>query len=94
MAQAVYVLCMILCLGCAYLQIRAYEGSRMPLLLWSGLCFVGLALNNIFLLMDLIFEPERDFAIWRNGSALVGCCFLLYGLLWTKVPLVPPAENR
>ena len=94
MAEAVYVLCTVLSMGCAFLLVRAYGDSRLPLLLWSGLCFIALGLNNIFLLMDLVFEPELDFSIWRNFTGLVGCCFLLYGLLWTKVPLAPAKRRR
>ena len=33
-------------LGCAVLLLQAYRQSRYALLLWSGLCFVGLTVSN------------------------------------------------
>jgi hypothetical protein len=84
MAVAVYILCALTSVTCAFLLISSYFKSKMTLLLWSGLCFVGLALNNLFLLGDFIFEPEVDFSIPRNLSGAMGVSLLLYGLLWKK----------
>lgn len=82
MAEAVYVLCALTSLACAVLLLRGYARSRVSLLLWSSLCFVGLAVNNVLLVVDLVVLPEGDLLPWRNLSALVALCLLVFGLVW------------
>ena len=83
MAEMVYVLGTILSALCAALLLRGYVRSRHRLLLWSGLCFVGLALNNAVLVLDLVvFAHGPDLAIPRLVTAVGGLSLLLYGLLW------------
>ncbi len=84
MAVAVYILCALTSVACAVLLISSYRKSGKTLLWWSGLCFVGLAFNNLFLLGDLVFAPEIDFSIPRNLSGALGTSLLLYGLLWKQ----------
>jgi hypothetical protein len=62
--------------------LRGYFRSRVPLLLWSGLCFVGLALNNLLLFIDVHVAPMIDLSTWRTIPALVGVLLLLYGMIW------------
>jgi hypothetical protein len=54
----------------------------MRLLFWSGLCFVGLAANNVVLFIDLIVVEQMDLSLVRGGMALVGMVTLLFGLVW------------
>lgn len=68
--------------ACAVLLLRAYAGNRVRLLFWSGLCFSGLALNNVLLFIDLRVVPETDLSVWRSIPALFGVAALLYGLVW------------
>lgn len=82
MATLVYALCAITSLACAVLLLRAYAANRVRLLLWSGLCFTGLALNNILLFIDMRVVPEVDLSTWRTLPALVGASLLIYGLVW------------
>lgn len=82
MAEAVYILCALTSLLCAVLLLRAWRRSRLRLLLWSALCFAGLAVNNGVLLLDLVIFPDVDFALWRSATALVSVSVLLYGLIW------------
>jgi hypothetical protein len=82
MATLVYALCALTSLACAVLLLRGYASSRVRLLLWSGLCFAGLALNNILLLVDKRLVPEMDLSLWRTLPALAGLALLLYGLVW------------
>ncbi|HKT59660.1 MAG TPA: DUF5985 family protein [Gemmatimonadales bacterium] len=82
MAAAVYVLCALTSLACALLLLRAYAHRGMRLLLWSGLGFVGFALGNTMLVMDLVVFPERDLAIFRSIPVLAGLAVLIYGLVW------------
>jgi len=69
-------------LGCTVLLFRAYLGARLRLLLWGGLCFVCLSINNILLFLDLAVFPDLDFRPYRLGAALAGVLFLLYGFIW------------
>lgn len=82
MATAIYVLCALTSAICAALLLRGYSQSRARLLFWSGLCFVGLALNNVLLIIDVNILPHLDLEVWRTVPALVGVALLVYGLVW------------
>ena len=82
MATLVYALCALTSLACAVLLLRGYRASRVRLLMWSGLCFAGLAANNIILLVDTSVVPTIDLSLWRSLPALIGVAVLLYGLVW------------
>ena len=78
----VYVLCAATSTLCAILLIRGYRRSRARLLLWSSVCFIGLALNNVLLVIDVRTGPGLDLSVWRLVPAAVGAAALLYGLVW------------
>jgi hypothetical protein len=82
MATAIYVLCALTSIACAFLLLRGYSQSRVRLLFWSGLCFAGFALNNILLILDLSVLPDVDLEMWRTLPALAGVSLLIYGLVW------------
>jgi len=82
MAEAVYILCALTSLFCAALLIRGYRAQRTRLLLWSSLCFIGLALSNAILVVDLILLPQVDLAIPRTIAAAVAMLLLVVGLIW------------
>lgn len=82
MAKAVFLLCALTSVLCAALLWRAYRRSRSRLLLWSSLCFGGLALNNGLLVLDRIVLPHVDLSVWRQVPAVAGVAVLLYGLVW------------
>ena len=82
MAWIVYSLCALTAALCAVLLLQSYSRGRYQLLLWSGLCFAGLTLNNLLLVLDKIVFPQVDLAIWRSAVALVAMSILLYGLVW------------
>jgi hypothetical protein len=82
MAAIIYGLCAITASVCAYLLLRAYRRGRYRLLLWSGLCFVGLTLNNLLLVLDKLIFPLVDLSVWRTAVALLAMAVLLYGLVW------------
>jgi hypothetical protein len=82
LAGAVYLLCAFTAALCAVLLLQSYARSRYRLLLWSGLCFAGLTLNNLMLVLDKIVFPAIDFSLWRSGTALLAMAVLLYGLVW------------
>ncbi len=80
--SAIYTLCALTALLCTVLLLQAYRSGGYRLLLWSGLCFAGLTLNNGLLLLDKVVFPNIDFSTWRTVSALVAMMILLYGLVW------------
>jgi hypothetical protein len=82
MAEAIYALCALTSLACALLLARSWRRRRERLLIWSAVCFAGLAVNNGILIADLVFVPQIDLLIWRNASALVAVTALLAGLIW------------
>ncbi|HEX6084043.1 MAG TPA: DUF5985 family protein [Thermoanaerobaculia bacterium] len=81
-ANLVYILCAATSALCALLLYRGYRSSRARLLFWSCLCFVGLALNNVLLIIDVRVVPLTDLSTWRLVPAVLGIGALLYGLIW------------
>jgi hypothetical protein len=82
MAVVVYVLCALTSTLCAYLLLRSYAANGVRLLLWSGLCFAGLAVNNLLLFVDKVVAPDVDLSPLRSASALAAVLILLFGLIW------------
>jgi Family of unknown function (DUF5985) len=82
MAEAVYLLCACTSVAAAMLLLRAWSARRTRLLLWSSLCFVGLALNNLLVFVDIIVVPQVDLSMWRNLSAFGAVALLVFGLVW------------
>jgi hypothetical protein len=78
----VYILCAATSTLCAILLIRGYRRSRARLLLWSAACFIGLALNNVLLIIDLRTGSAVDLSVWRMIPAVLGAGALLYALVW------------
>jgi hypothetical protein len=82
MAMAVYLLCALTSLACAVLLLRGYRDRAVRLLLWSGLAFVGFAVGNIMLVVDVLVGPSLDLSLLRTLPVLAGLGVLLYGLVW------------
>jgi heme/copper-type cytochrome/quinol oxidase subunit 4 len=83
LAHIVYLLCVATSLVCMVLLVRGYLASRSRLLLWSALCFVGLAVNNLLLFMDLvIFPSDLDLSGYRLATSFGAVSLLLVGLIW------------
>ena len=78
----VYALCALTSIACTVLLLRGYLRTGVRLLLWSGLCFAGLALNNIVLFIDVRVLPETDLSVVRTIPAVIGIAVLIYGLVW------------
>jgi hypothetical protein len=82
MAGLIYGSCALAALLCAALLLRAYRRSGYRLLLWSGLCFVGLTVNNFMVVLDKLWFPLVNLATPRLAVALLAMLVLLYGLIW------------
>jgi hypothetical protein len=81
---AVYLLCFLTSSACAFLLGRSYSRTRVRLLLWSALCFLFLALNNLAVILDLLLLPSLNFSILRVSMSLIAVILLLYGLIWSR----------
>jgi len=82
MVSAVYIVGALVTLICGILLLRGYVRTRTKLLLWSGICFLGLALCNGLVFVDLVMLPETDLYIARLATAAVSMMILLYGLVF------------
>jgi uncharacterized protein DUF5985 len=82
MARLIYVLCGITSLVCTWLLLRGYVRTRARLLLWSGLCFAFLSLNNIVLYIDLEVVSSTDLSVIRAVPVVIALALLIYGLIW------------
>lgn len=81
-AEAIYLLCAGTSLVAAFLLLRQYGASRTGLLLWSFIGFIGLAVNNVLVYVDLVLMPSTDLAFARTIASAVALGALLYGLIW------------
>jgi hypothetical protein len=82
MAFVVNFFCTLTALLCGALLLNAYSRVRKRLLLWSGLCFVGLTISNALLLVDFLLVPAVSLFTLRLGVAAASLVMLLYGLVF------------
>ena len=79
---AVYILCFLTSATCAWLLGRSYLANRTRLLLWSSICFIFLALNNLALVLDMVVLPTYDLRLTRLVLALAAAVALIWGFVW------------
>ena len=79
---AVYILCFFTSSACAFLLARSYIRTSARLLLWSALCFVLLAGNNLLVVVDLLLLPDVNLRITRLAFSLSAVMVLLFGFIW------------
>jgi hypothetical protein len=75
-------LCLLTSAACATLLARNYRLTRMPLLLWSSICFIFLAANNLVLVLDLVVWPSADLRLARLLLALAAATSMIWGFIW------------
>lgn len=80
----VYMLCFLTSAACAFLLVRSYRRTRARLLLWSSLCFLFLAANNLVVFFDMLVVPDHDLRLLRHLLALAGVSVLLFGFIWDQ----------
>jgi hypothetical protein len=81
-ATIVYCLCFATSAGCGALLVRSYFRTRAKLLLWTASCFVLLALNSFFVVLDMVLLPNIDFQLARLLTNLAALAVLIYGFVW------------
>ena len=79
---AVYILSAATCLACAILLTRGYARSRVRMLMWSAICFAGLTVSNVLLVIDLLLFPEFDLSMLRLLVSDLSLATLVFGLIW------------
>jgi hypothetical protein len=77
----IYLLCFLASLACAGLLFRGYRISGTRLLLWCGLCFAFLSINNLVVMLDVL-NPGGDLRLYRNTASLMAVGALIFGLVW------------
>jgi hypothetical protein len=86
LGTVVYLLCLLTSAVCAFLLVRSYLRQREPLLLGTSLCFILLALNNLFVVMDILVLPDLDLRALRQAASLAAVCVLIYSFVWRSQP--------
>ena len=84
MDKVIFGLCAVTATLCAFFLLRGYFRTRTRLLLWSGLCFVFLSVNNVLVIADRWIFPDIPLMNLRLATSLVGILFLIYGLVWER----------
>jgi len=79
---ALYILNAVTTLLCGVLLLRGWSRVRRKLLLWSGLCFLGLSASYALKFADLEVFLQTDLYTWRIGASAFALALLLYGLIW------------
>ncbi len=77
-----YALATITSFACTAFLLRGYLRSRVRLLFWSSLCFVGLTVSNILLFADFVIFPTADLRLVRLIASMAGLVCLLYAFIW------------
>ncbi len=81
MAEGVYLLCAVhehRLRGASVARVSAQPNAAAVL---ERSLFVGLALNNVLLLVDLVVVPDVDLSLWRIAAGLGALMILLVGLV-------------
>ena len=80
----VYILCFLTSAACSWLLARSYHRSAVRLLLWSSICFLFLAANNLVLVLDLVVWPNPviDLRVPRVLLSLAAVLSLIWGFVW------------
>lgn len=82
MSAGLYIFTILTTLVCAILLLRAWLRVRNRLLLWSGLCFVGLTIDNVLVFADMVLLRSIDLFTYRLATAAISISLLLFGLVW------------
>lgn len=81
-AEFIYVACGLTSLGVAAMLLRQYLRVRTRLLLWSFICFAGLAVNNVLVYIDLVMFTGVDLSLYRTAAGAAAMSLMVFGLVW------------
>jgi hypothetical protein len=80
--KIIYALCAVTSLATAAMLLRYYVHRRTTLLLWSCIAFLGLAVNNVMVFVDLALFTSTDLSLLRTIAGTVAMLALVFGLVW------------
>jgi hypothetical protein len=79
--EAIYLLCAATSVAAAVLLMRQYAARRTPMLLWSCIGFLGLAVNNVLVYLDFSVVRGTDLSLPRSLAGATAMVALVYGLI-------------
>ena len=82
MGPIIFFMCALTAFACFVLLWRSWRANRVPLLLWSSLCFAGLTMSNVLLVVDKLVLLDRDLTPGRLAITLAALSLLVFGLVW------------
>lgn len=82
MAELIYGLCTLLSTAIAVMLWRQHRRSPSRMIYWTALCFSGLALSNLLLVLDKLVFPDLDLRMLRHSLSLASIGLLLFGLVY------------
>lgn len=82
MGPLIYFMCALTAFVCFALLWRHWRSSRAALLFWSALCFAGLTVSNVVLVIDKLVLLDMDLTTQRLTITLVSLLLLIFGLVW------------
>jgi Family of unknown function (DUF5985) len=80
-ASAVYLLSVLVGAVCCFLLARQHRRNPSRLLMAAAVCFAGLALNDIGLIVDVFVLPDVSLVAVRSLPALIGLGLLVHALV-------------
>lgn len=86
MPEAVYLLCALTSAACAALLIRQHRLVRTKrrggLLVWSSICFSGLAASTAMLFIELVLFSSVNLSLIPAALGAAAPLALVVGLIW------------
>lgn len=82
MGPLIYFMCALTAFACFALLWRSWRANRVALLFWSAMCFAGLTMSNVLLVVDKLVVLDHDFTTERLAITLVALALLVFGLVW------------
>ncbi|MEJ6023593.1 DUF5985 family protein [Ramlibacter sp. PS4R-6] len=83
MGAIIYFMCALTALACFSLLWRGWRSNGAALLFWSALCFAGLTVSNVLLVIDkLVLGEDVDLTPLRLVITLAALLLLIFGLAW------------
>ena len=81
-AEGIFLACGATSLVVAAMLLRQYLRVRSRLLLWSVICFVGLAANNVLVYVDMVMFTGVDLSLYRAVAGTIAVGIMVYALVW------------
>jgi hypothetical protein len=82
MAELIYGLCTLLATVIAVMLWRQHRRVPSRMIYWTALCFSGLALSNLLLVLDKLVFADVDLRLLRHSVSLASLGLLLFGLVY------------